>query len=43
MPYPAATSAEFGYTPITLSRAVKELTTAGIATVQRKAGSDGCT
>jgi hypothetical protein len=34
--HPAATSAEFGYTPMTLSRAVKELTTAGIATLQRK-------
>ena len=34
--HPAATSAEFGYTPMTLSRAVKELTAAGIATLQRK-------
>jgi hypothetical protein len=34
--HPAATAAEFGYTPMTLSRVVKELTTAGIATVQRK-------
>jgi hypothetical protein len=33
---PAATAAEFGYTPMTLSRAVRELTTAGIATPQRK-------
>jgi hypothetical protein len=34
--HPAATAAEFGYTPMTLSRAVRELTTAGIATPHRK-------
>jgi hypothetical protein len=34
--HPAATAAEVGYTPMTLSRAVKELTTAGIATLQRR-------
>jgi hypothetical protein len=33
---PAATAAEFGYTPMTLSRAVGELTTADIATPDRK-------
>ena len=33
---PAATAAEFGYTPMTLSRAVRELTTAGIATPDQK-------
>jgi hypothetical protein len=32
---PGATAAEFGYTPMTLSRAVNELTTAGIVTLQR--------
>src|SRR6266481_4379931 len=32
---PAATAAEFGYTPMTLSRAVGELTTADIATPHR--------
>jgi len=33
---PAATAAEFGYTPMTLSRAVRELTTASIVTPDRK-------
>jgi hypothetical protein len=33
---PAATAAEFGYTPMTLSRAVGELTAADIATPDRK-------
>jgi hypothetical protein len=33
---PAATAAEFGYTPMTLSRAVRELTTADIATPDQK-------
>ena len=33
---PAATAAEFGYTPMTLSRAVGELTNADIATADRK-------
>jgi len=34
--HPAATAAELGYTPMTLSRAVRELTTADIATPHRK-------
>lgn len=34
--HPAETAAELGYTPMTLSRAVRELTAAGIATLERK-------